>query len=550
MDPVIDEPPVPLPDSVSPEPVAPEAGTPSPGARFYSALLALAAFGVVLLSVPSPLFDLDRHSVPKEMVLHVTALLALPWLLSRRRGFRPGVVEVLLGMFVVWSALSTGFATNHWIALRAFGVTASAFLVFLCARRVAAEDSGGLALRGLALAAMAGAAIGLLQAYGARLDWITSDRPPGGTFGNRNFLAHFTAISTPLLLLLAVRSRRGAGRALWLAGLLGAACAIVLTRSRAGWLGFGGGLAVMLAAWLLTRRETRAATRRPLRLAAFALGLGVLLALLLPNRLEWRSRSPYADTLTRLTDYRRGSGHGRLVQYQNSLRLVAHRPILGVGPGNWFVHYPRVTTRNDPAFDAGDPIPTNPWPSSDWVALLVERGAFGVLLALAAAAAVLLVSLRRIRSEDAATGLAAATVPAILVAAFVTGAFDAVLMLAPPAFFVAATAGLLLPATRPLAEPRLEGRRRLFGGFVLTAVMLAVLLVDAAQLAAIRITRDSTRRATVERALRLDPGNYRLHLLLAERGPCAQRVPHARAAARLLPWHPAPREALRACGAR
>ncbi len=482
--------------------------------------------------------------------MHVTALLALPWLLSRRRAFRPGVVEVLLGMFVAWSALSTIFATNHWIALRAFGVSASAFLVFLCARRVAAEGGGGLALRGLALAAMAGAAIGLAQAYGANLDWISSDRPPGGTFGNRNFLAHFTAISTPLLLLLAVRSRRAAGRALWLAGLLAAGCAIVLTRSRAGWLGFGGGLAVMVTAWLLTRRETRAATRRPLRLAALALALGVVLALLLPNRLEWRSSSPYAETLTRLTDFHNGSGHGRLIQYRNSLRLVAHRPILGVGPGNWFVHYPRVTTRNDPAFDADDPIPTNPWPSSDWVALLVERGAIAVLLALAAAAAITIVALRRVRTTDTGPALAAATVPAILVAAFVTGAFDAVLMLAPPAFFVAVAAGLLLPATRPLAEPRLEGRRRMLGGFLLTAVMVAVLLVDGAQLAAIRITRNTTRRATVERALRFDPGNYRLHLLLAERGPCAQRVPHARAAARLLPWHPAPGEALRACGAR
>ncbi|MGD8276377.1 MAG: O-antigen ligase family protein [Gemmatimonadota bacterium] len=550
MDPVIDEPPNPAAESEAEEPAPPEPCAPSAGARFFSLLIALAALGVVLLSVPSPLFDLDRHSVPKELVMHITALLALPWLFGGRRPRRPGVIEVLLGTFVAWSALSTIFATNHWIALRAFGVGTSAFLVFLCARRVAAEGGGSVALRGLALAAIAGAAIGLAQAYGARIEWIAGDRPPGGTFGNRNFLAHFTAISTPLLLLLATRSRRAAGRAVWLLGLAIAACAIVLTRSRAGWLGFGGGLAVMGTTWLLTRPETRAATSPPVRLAAVALAIGVLFALVVPNRLAWRSSSPYADTLTRLTDYRSGSGHGRLVQYRNSLRLVGDRPILGVGPGNWFVRYPRVTTRNDPAFDADDPIPTNPWPSSDWVALLVERGAIAVLLALAAGAAATLVSLRRIRSTDTSAGLAAATVPAILVASLVTGAFDAVLMLAPPAFFVAAAVGLLLPATRPVARPRLEGRRRLFGGFVLTAVMLAVLLVDAAQLTAIRITRDSTRRATVERALRFDPGNYRLHLLLAERGPCAQRVPHARAAARLLPWHPAPREALRACGAR
>ena len=548
MEPVIDEPPDP-PARATPEPLPAAAPSASFAARIGSGLLALAGLAVVLVSVRSPLFDLDRHSVPKELVMHVTALLALPWLIRERRAFRAGIVEALLGAFVAWSAVSVVFATNHWIAVRAFGLSWSAYLVFLFARRVAAEDAGSLALRGLALAAIAGAAIGLAQAWGANLAWITADRPPGGTFGNRNFLAHFTAISAPVLVLLAVRARR-AGRVFWLAGLGVAACALVLTRSRAGWLGFGAGLGVMGIAWLLTRKETRSATRASLRLAGLAIALGVLLAIVLPNRLEWRSRTPYSDTLTRLTDFRSGSGHGRLVQYRNSLGLVTARPVLGVGPGNWFVNYPRVTTRNDPAFDAGDPIPTNPWPSSDWIALLAERGVIAVLLALAAGAAAILISLRRLRVDDADVGVAAATVPAILVATLVTGAFDAVLMLAPPAFFVAAAAGLLLPATRPVAEPRLEGGRRLLGGFLLLLVTTAVLATDVAELAAIRITRDSTRRATVERALRIDPGNYRLHLMLAGRGPCAQRIPHARAAARLLPWHPAPREALRSCGAR
>jgi hypothetical protein len=49
-------------------------------------------------------------------------------------------------------------------------------------------------------------------------------------------------------------------------------------------------------------------------------------------------------------------------------------------------------------------------------------------------------------------------------------------------------------------------------------------------------------------ALRLDPGNHRLHLVLARRGRCTARLPHARALADLLPYHAAPRRALAACG--
>ena len=42
------------------------------------------------------------------------------------------------------------------------------------------------------------------------------------------------------------------------------------------------------------------------------------------------------------------------------LRMAADHPLLGVGPGNWPVEYPRYTFSGDPAFDPEDFIPTNP----------------------------------------------------------------------------------------------------------------------------------------------------------------------------------------------
>jgi hypothetical protein len=114
-----------------------------------------------------------------------------------------------------------------------------------------------------------------------------------------------------------------------------------------------------------------------------------------------------------------------------------------VGPGNWFVHYPRVTRRGDPAYAAQDIIPTNPWPSSDWVALLVERGAMGAVLLLLAGAAVVASALRGTggRSDPRAAG----AVAGMMAAAFVCGSFDAVLILAAPSYLVFATVGALVP---------------------------------------------------------------------------------------------------------
>ena len=49
----------------------------------------------------------------------------------------------------------------------------------------------GLALaRALGLAGAAGAVTALLQAYGVTTEYFSLNRSPGGTFGNRNFMAH------------------------------------------------------------------------------------------------------------------------------------------------------------------------------------------------------------------------------------------------------------------------------------------------------------------------------------------------------------------------
>src|SRR5690606_660209 len=267
------------------------------------------------------------------------------------------------------------------------------------------------------------------------------------------------------------------------------------TRSRAAWLGAAGSLATMLAAvWISRRTLLRPVSPARALLIALALAAGAAAAILVPNRLQWRSDSPYAETLTNIAAYREGSGRGRLVQYRNSLQLVKDAPVLGVGPGNWFVHYPRVTTRNDPAFDRGDPIPTNPWPSSDWVAFLVERGVVGVLLLVAAGASAAMTSLRRLRG-DPQRALAAVALLGTLVATAITGAFDAVLLLAAPTYFGFTTLGLLLPGTRPVVARELAAGMRRPLGLAVLGLSVALVLATAGQVTAIVVAGDGRDRA-------------------------------------------------------
>jgi hypothetical protein len=65
---------------------------------------------------------------------------------------------------------------------------------------------------------------------------------------------------------------------------------------------------------------------------------------------------------------------------------------------------------------------------------------------------------------------------------------------------------------------------------------------------------DGRDRAAMERTTAIDPGSFRIRMLLALRwaraGRCDRAIPHASAARDLFPNHPAPARLLRACGVR
>lgn len=509
-------------------------------------LIALGALGVVLAAVPSAIFDLDRFGVPKELVLHAVALALLPVLLLRRPRLELGVVELLLGLFVVWSALSAVFATNHWLALRALGITSSGVLLYLGAREAALGWGPRPVVAVLAGAVVIGALTGLAQAYGVSWELLADARAPGGSFGNRNFMAHLTVIGMPLAAWLFLTTPRRTVALGWGSALAAMSAAIVMSRSRAAWVGFGAALIATLLVGLASRRRGQArAPRGRLAQLGAALILGVGVALFVPNRLDWRSSDPYGDSLRRVLSYREGSGRGRLVQYRNSLKLVGRDPVFGAGPGNWPVVYPLVTTAGDPSYNALDPMPTNPWPSSDWMAALAERGPIGAGLLALALVALAVIAIRRSARGEPVLALAGLAAVAVVVAASVEGLFDAVLLLAPPTYVVSASLGALLPATRPVVALAAPGRRLVAG--VVLLVTLAAGLRSAAQLASIVAAGSGWPRSRLEAATRLDPVSYRLEILLASRAPCPGAAEHARRAAELFPHHPAPRRLAARC---
>ena len=500
------------------------------------------AIAVVVAATTHRAFDLDRFLIPKELVLHATAALAGLWALGAIRRTRLTRVDWLLLAYLGLSAVSALFATNHWLAGRALAISVSSVVVFWTARSL--RNARAL-LNVLAVAVVLAAISSLLQAYGVWQDLFSTNRAPGGTLGNRNFVAHAAAFGMPVVMLAALRGR-------WLAsvGVMLVTATLVLTRSRAAWLAFAAAAIVFVFALIASRALRRdGATWRRFALVLLLVAGGVAAALLIPNTLRWRSDNPYLESVQGVVNYQEGSGRGRLIQYQRSLSMGATSPLVGVGPGNWAVEYPDHAPGNDPSIDTSEAGMTfNPWPSSDWVAFASERGFTAALVLLAVFAILAWSSLKRlVHATDADDALLATALIATIAGALVAGAFDAVLMLALPSLLVWTAIGAMLPKLEP--DPLLEPPKP-SNVAPLVALILALLAAlagtrSALQIAAMELFATGDR-AAIRRAAVLDPGNYRVRMRLARMGGRG-RCEHALAARALYPHAAAARNAARAC---
>ena len=512
----------------------------------------------VLVAFPYKVFELDRYFVPKELALHIAALAIAALLIARRRSLWFDLSDALLALFLLWSAASALFATNHWLAQRSLGVSVSGAVIFWGARTVAQRGLYRPILVAAAIAAVCAAALCLAQAYGLETEYFSANRAPGGTFGNRNFVAHIAAIGLPTLVWCTVTARRPFGALLGSLGAAVLAAALVLSRSRAAWLAVVASVVVLLVPMLASRKYWRGGMvgGRFARLS-LAAAIGGMAAIALPNALNWNSESPYLDSARGVVDYKKGSGRGRLAQYSNSLDMALANPVFGVGPGNWPVEYTSFAPDNDRSI-ADDGMTANPWPSSDWVAFVSERG-FAPTLALLGVFTILFFGALRRWSElkDPDAVLAQCVLAGTIVATLVVSAFDVVLLLAAPSFLVwsilGATSGI--PATSGVRRGR-EVKITPRALAVAAASIFLVVLVSAARSASQTVAMSMVGRGGLTAGwvsgAMWDPGSYRINVRVAQlysrRGHCNVARDYARQAVSLFPHSPEARRIRRSCG--
>ncbi|HUR00003.1 MAG TPA: O-antigen ligase family protein [Gemmatimonadaceae bacterium] len=523
-------------------------------ARAIKLLLQIGAIAIVTAALPYKLFELDRYFVPKELVLHVTALIVGALLLARRRTKQFDLIDKLIAVFLVWSFISALFATNYWLAQRALGLSISSAIVFWGARAVAQDESYRGVLAGCAIATVLVSATCLAQTYGVETEYFSANRAPGGTLGNRNFVAHIAVIGLPSLLWCTVTARRSPQTLAGSFGVAVVAAALVLSRSRAAWLAVAASAALLFLPMLASRKYWSGAQigGRFARLMLAAV-IGAIIAIVMPNSLNWNSESPYLDSARAMVDYKKGSGRGRVAQYENSLHMSVRHPIFGVGPGNWPVEYVLFAPGNDRSLTV-EGTTANPWPSSDWVGFMSERGFVPAVAMLSVFGVLFFSSLRRWRElEDGDAVLAQLVQAGTIVSTIVVSAFDVALLLAAPALLVWSVLGATSGIRRTTVGEAVATQKTWSLG-----VIGAMLILTAS---VIRSTTQTISMATVGRGGRTagwvagsawDPGSYRINLKVAQfyarRGRCGTVRVYARRASHLFPHAREPKRLADSCG--
>jgi O-antigen ligase len=522
--------------------------------RAAALILCIGVIAVMLAALVFKVFELDRYFVPKELVMNVAALIAAGLFLARGNYRAPDIVDALLIAFLAWSILSGIFATNHWLSQRAIALSLSSAVIFWTARSAAEAGFQKVLLVAASAATVIVAGTSLAQAYGVETEYFTLARAPGGTLGNRNFIAHIVAIGLPITLWCTVAAKRSISALIGSLAVAVLIATLVLSRSRAAWLATIAFVVLTAIPFLAARKywkDTPAGGRLArILLAAF---LGGTVAVIIPNTLDWNSDSPYLDSARKVVDYSSGSGRGRVAQYRNSLKIVKADPLLGAGPGNWPVKYPKYAPGGDKSL-AESGMTANPWPSSDWVAFVSERGAIATVCLLAVFALLFFGALRKWKDligYDAV--LLRIALAGTVVTTVVVSAFDAVLLLPAPAFLVWMIFGAAAPVrTSPVNLPGIKGRERTVA-IVLTALLAVGVIRSTSQVFAMSAVGTGGRTSGWVSGARLDPGSYRIQQrtaeLYANRGQCTKARPYIRRAVALFPNSPPARRLARRCRA-
>lgn len=476
-----------------------------------------------------PLIGGDNFYLPKLLSFTVTGFLAGALRLTEIEKLHWEPIDACLVIVVALGAVSSIWAINAAYAGAALGGLSACVLTYWTTRSLGAHGYGNILIKSVVFAVGIVMLASLVEVY---TSLRFSVQVPGGLLGNRNRVAHLIVISAPLLVqrTLAQETSQQFGWGLWLCTLGGAT--VLLSRSRAAWL-----VTIIILfcsiVMLLVRRCRGRQGPRPsvvrLVLISLAILCGVLGSVLVPNRLQWTTRTPFRDSWVSLLEYRAGSGAGRLREHEGTVRMINSHPILGVGPGNWRVNYPRFAVEGERTVTT-DVLPVRNHALGEWIGATAERGMPSMLFGLVAIMLLLTRYARVSNGLDNGNRSKSDVGLLTLIAVLALGLFEPVVSVPLLGLIIAVIVGVTAPGASNHSTLQMRGATRTLSVLTMLLAGLYFSAGRAKELAAAILYGRSDSVEAAMLAVRIAPGDFRAQLFLGQRlgevGRCVDARAH------------------------
>jgi hypothetical protein len=430
--------------------------------RWWAAVLCVGALVAVVAMVYDPAL-VGNYYVPRFALLYPLALavVVLTLLQGRSAGEPPviDILDVLALAFAAWQALSAALSPAPviaWLGYYNRGIGAvfwiALMLLFVATRRLLDRPRGRQLLTwSVSLVLVAAALVAVAQRAGASGLWggaVVNGRVAGPT-GNPITLAGLSLLAVWLAAGLPSWPRWSVTRVAALAGVLGGVTCLLLTVSRAAYLGVAVGVAVLALALIVERRRRALLILASVCVAGLMATLGYGLASGADANLLSRLHGGQAGGLTR-------SDSLRVALWREGLAGASWRPLSGTGSGAFVLA--------DRLYRAPKDRVRQPWalasdPHSLPLLVAATSGLPGLLLAAAFAALFVWTTWPRGRGADVGEEDYQAPVPDLRVAGLSFLAATTVFVLVSPLDVAVAVPAVLVAAVTcgaPAATRRLS----------------------------------------------------------------------------------------------
>ncbi|MCX6339815.1 MAG: tetratricopeptide repeat protein [Candidatus Aureabacteria bacterium] len=301
-------------------------------------IIILIALPLIYSSQTQNSFGTPKRAFFQIAVAALLVLFSLQMIVTPARLTSRGTpLDMVLLAWIAWEAVSSAHSCDRMESMRELIYSASTVAFFFLITRNVGERTQALSLIGVIVAmGVLEASYGIPERLGLKLLYESRVKETLsqaevlavrgsilGTFGNANQLASYLVLTCPLLLGI-ISMCRGVRRALLIASLAIVLTCLTLTGARGSWIAAFTGLFVFI---LWGARRNR---RDTLKATGFTLLLFALVFMAVTN-----FKPQIAHELTGRLKGSFASLNYRLLTWRLSLRMIAHHPLLGSGPGTF-----------------------------------------------------------------------------------------------------------------------------------------------------------------------------------------------------------------------